>query len=188
MSLLPSPSLTSRTTSSSAGVREAQPLDGRLALSTPALRVGDRLLGRQRGTFRPGGVEVAVVHGISKRFYGCVVPGLVDREANFTGALPDAVGCAEQPGRFAVTAAVTGKSRKNFEDVGNTETCADTGAAREGVVGVRSARSGSPSAIATRARVVSATARFQPDVTAIGIVHSASARRRDHRAPGLPGR
>ena len=48
MSLLPSPSLTSRTTSRSVGVSAPQPLAGRLAFAAAALRVGDRVLGGQR--------------------------------------------------------------------------------------------------------------------------------------------
>jgi hypothetical protein len=44
MSLLDSPSRTSRTTSRSVGVSEPQPVDGRLR-SAAALRVGDRFLG-----------------------------------------------------------------------------------------------------------------------------------------------
>ena len=53
ISLLAKPSLTSRATSSSVGVSEAQPLDGRLRQAATALGVGDCLISRQRGALGP---------------------------------------------------------------------------------------------------------------------------------------
>ena len=136
MSLLPSPSLTSRTTSSSAGVRDAQPLRRPLALTAAALRVGDRLLGRQRGTLCPGRFELAGVHRVSKCLHRSVVPGIVDPQTNLTGAVADAVGCAEQPSSFSVTACIADQTCENVENVRKALMGPDAGAAGKGIAGV----------------------------------------------------
>jgi len=65
MSLLASPSLTSRTTSRSVGVSDDQAAGGAFALAAAALRVGDRLLGGQRRALGPRAVKVLLAHRIS---------------------------------------------------------------------------------------------------------------------------
>ena len=121
MSLLASPSLTSRTTSRSVGVSDAQPLVGSFAFAAAALGVGDRLLGGQGRALGPGGVEVLLAHGISQRRHRGFVAGVLDLEADRADALPDAVCRAEEPGGFAVTAGVAGQSGEALQDVGNAQ-------------------------------------------------------------------
>ena len=136
MSLLPSPSLTSRTTSRSVGVSDAQPLAGSFAFAAAALRVGDRLLGGQGGALGPRGVKVLLAHGVSQRRHRGFVAGVIDLEPDRAHALPDAVCRAEEPGRFAVTAGLAGQSGEAFEDVGDAQVRLDVGGTRQRVMGV----------------------------------------------------
>ena len=75
-----------------------------------------------------------------------------------------AVCCAEEAGRFAVTAGVAGESGEAFEDVGNARYASISAARASASWASRSACSGSPCAIATRARVVSARNSQKPVV------------------------
>jgi hypothetical protein len=44
---------------------------------------------------------------------------LVDLKAYLASALADGVRCAEEPGRFVVTASIAGQTREDVEDVCN---------------------------------------------------------------------
>ena len=136
MSLLASPSLTSRTTSRSVGVSDAQPLAGAFALAAATLGVGDRLLGGQGRALGPCGVKVLLTHRISQRRHRGLVAGVTDLEPHRADALPDGLCGAEEAGGFAVTAGLAGQSGEALEDVGNEQVCLDFGGQRERVVGV----------------------------------------------------
>ena len=82
---------------------------------------------------------------------------------------------AEEAGRFAVTVGIAGQSREAFQDVGDEQVRLDFGGARERLVGVTLGLSGSPCAIATRARVVSASDRNGPSCR-YGVVGPAAGR------------
>jgi hypothetical protein len=98
MSLLASPSLTSRTTSRSVGVSDSQPLVGRLRWPAAALRVADRLLDRQGRALGPCGFKVLLTHCVSQRGHRGLVARVPDLEADSAHTLPTAVCRAEQPG------------------------------------------------------------------------------------------
>ena len=78
--------------------------------------------------------------------------------------MPDGLCRAEEAGGFAVTAVLAGQSGEAFEDVRDEQVRLDFGGTRERVVGVALGLSGSPGAIATRARAVSAHISHQPVV------------------------
>ena len=60
----------------------------------------------------------------------------MDLEAHLARAPADTVRCAEEPGRFAVTAGVADQTRENLEDIGNAEKRSDARATCKGVMGV----------------------------------------------------
>src|SRR3954469_13683471 len=96
MSLFGSPSVSSRTTSSSVGVSEFHPEAGRLRSPRPALHIGDRLVGRERGAFGPCGLEVADAHrGACVVDRGLIV-GVEVWQPHLAGALPHRPGRAEE--------------------------------------------------------------------------------------------
>ncbi len=136
MSLLASPSLTSRTTSRSVGVSDAQPLAGSFALAAAALRVGDRLLGGQGGALGPRGVKVVLAHGVTQRRHRGFVAGVPNLEPDCANAEPDGSCRAEEPGGFAVTAGITGLCGEALQGVGTAQVSLNFGGAPERVMGV----------------------------------------------------
>ena len=131
---------------------------GSFAFAAAALGVGDRLVGGQGRALGPRGVKVLLAHGVSKRRHRGFVAGVPDLEPHRAHALPNAVCRAEEPRGFAVTAGVAGQSGEALQDVGNAQVRLRRSAAIASASWAsRSACSGSPCAIATRARVVSAT-------------------------------
>ena len=104
MSLLASPSLTSRTTSSSVGVSDAPAAGGSFAGAAAPLGVSDRLLGGHGGALGPCGVKGMFAQGISQRRHRRFVHGVVGLEADRAPAFPYGVCRVEKPRRFAVTA------------------------------------------------------------------------------------
>jgi hypothetical protein len=136
MSLLASPSLTSRTTSRSVGVSDAQPLVGRLAFPAAALRAGDRVLGGHGRALGPAGVKVLLTHRISQCRHRCLISGLMDREADYADAMPDNFCGSEEPRGFVVATVLAGQTGETLQDVGNAEERLDSRRERERVMSI----------------------------------------------------
>jgi hypothetical protein len=98
MSVFGNPSLTSRT-NRSAGVSAAHPGTGSFAFAPTALRVRDRLVGRQSGPIGPGGLEVVGAHRVTEFIEQLRVIGVEDLEADFAYAFPQRLGRAEHTWR-----------------------------------------------------------------------------------------
>ena len=130
MSVFGNPSLTSCTTSRSAGVSAAYPGTGSFAFAPTALRVRDRLVGRQSGPIGPGGLEVVGAHRVTEFIEQLRVIGVEDLEADFAYAFPQRLGRAEQTRGLAVTFSGCRQLGKALHDVGNSR-------ARPGVSGDR---------------------------------------------------
>ena len=130
MSVFGNPSLTSCTTSRSAGVSAAYPGTGSFAFAPTALRVRDRLVGRQSGPIGPGGLEVVGAHRVTEFIEQLRVIGVEDLEADFAYAFPQRLGRAEQTRGLAVTFSGCRQLGKALHDVGNSR-------ARPGVSGYR---------------------------------------------------
>ena len=94
MSLLASPLLTSRTTSSSLGGERCPAARGSFAFAAGALRVGDGFLGGSRRVLSLRGVKVLLTHRISQRRDRGLVADLVDDDPDHADALPDGLGRA----------------------------------------------------------------------------------------------
>ena len=135
-SLLPRPSLTSLTTSSSARVSDAQPLAGALAFAAAALRVGDRVFDGQRRALGPCRVEVVVAQSISNGSDAGLVVGFEDLEAHHAHVLAGRVRGTEQPRRHQVVVGFGRDSGKAVEGKGNEEVTLEPGRQVERVVGV----------------------------------------------------
>ena len=132
MSLLASPSLTSRTTSRSVGVSEAQPLAGRLR-SPRRPSEGDPFVGGQRGALGPCAFKVLLAQRIAKCSHRELDSGVENLESDEAAALSDAVCGAIQPRRFTVTAGECGKA---LQSVGSGAVCPSADGGCERVVRV----------------------------------------------------
>ena len=143
ISLLASPSATSRTTSRSVGVRDAQPLDGRLRSPRPAAR--RRSLRRATGRLLPPmPVKAVLAHGVAKRRDGMFVVGVVDLEPN--GADLRRISFAAPKSRAASRwpRVPSAASRPRHSRMSGTAECALCPAAQPSALWAsRSARSGS---------------------------------------------
>ncbi|CKS40691.1 Uncharacterised protein [Mycobacterium tuberculosis] len=95
------------------------------------MRIGDRLLDRQRGTFGPCSVEVFLPHRISQSRHRLHIVRTVNREADRADLLSDSLGGAEESCRRMVGAGVAGQAGKAFEHVGEIQVCPALGRARE---------------------------------------------------------
>ncbi|MDX1886312.1 hypothetical protein SBI63_23445 [Mycolicibacterium sp. 120270] len=107
-----------------------------LTLAAAALRIGDRLFGRQGRALRPRRFEVVGVHGVSERIDRRLVAGLVDGIAHRTLSVPDGLRCAEKPSRLAVPGSFDRNARQEIENVGNAQIRADVCERRKCVMGV----------------------------------------------------
>ncbi len=136
MSLLPSPSLTSRTTSRSAGVSDAQPLVGRLRWPRPRCALATASSVDRAAPSAQADVEVLLAQRIPNHRDRGLVTGVPDFEAGLADGLPEGVCGTEEPGRFAGAAGVTGEISEALQSVGNTHARLDVAATNEGVVDV----------------------------------------------------
>ncbi len=136
MSLLPRPSLTSRTTSRSVGVSDSQPLAGRLRSPRPRCAYAIASSVDRAAPSAHVGFKVILAHSISQRRHRRLVAGVIDFEADLTDALPDGVRGTEQPDRFAVTTGIPGQGAEALEGVGNALARLRVGCAYERVVRV----------------------------------------------------
>ena len=187
MSLLASPSLTSRTTSRSVGVSEAQPLRGAFAFAATALGVGDRFVGGQRGALGPRGFKVLLAHRITKRRHREFEKGVEDLEADEAAALPDSVCGAEQPRRFTVTAGADGECGEALESLGSGAVCPGAGGGCERVVRVAVGLLGLTLRDRNAARASSAPATGESRSSPRRRRRPSAGPRSDPRAPARPG-
>ena len=132
MSLLPSPSLTSRTTSSSVGVKRFPSGRRPLTLPVTALCVSDRLLKRQRRSFGPRGVEVVVAQYIANCREQRHIHFVVDREPDHAAhSVPNRLRRTAKPGRFTMTSGRTGHFGEDLQRIRNDLIGLDLGGARQ---------------------------------------------------------
>ncbi len=188
MSLLASPSLTSRTTSRSVGVSEAQPLVGRLRFAATALCVGDRFVGGQRGALGPRGFKVLLAQRITKRRRSGI-QRMASKILNRTRpprCRMDVCG-AEQPRRFRVTAGADGECGEALESVRSGAVCPGAGGGRECVVRVAVGLFGLTLRDPRRRRASSAPATGESRSLPRPRRRRVAGPRSDPRAPARPG-
>jgi hypothetical protein len=107
-----------------------------LALTTPALRIGDSLLDRKCGTLGPCRVEVVLAHGIPNCGDPSEIVGFQDLESHHAHALTGGLRRAEQPGRCQVVAGFTRHDGKAVESEWDDEITPDAGRQIDRVVGI----------------------------------------------------
>ncbi len=168
ISLLPSPSHTSRTTSSSAGVSAAQPVSGRCREPRPRvpyLIASSTLIASPSAQADSNSLAGNASRNLPS---SAAVAGLVNREAHHSSAAPDRSGRSQQPSGLAMGALIADGGGQTLESIGHLQIRPGVGDASKCPLGVTlERRPGGPATSDVRARTTSPYAKCQPAVTAI---------------------
>src|SRR6185437_12000963 len=142
ISLLASPSLTSRTTWVSVGVSDSQPLEGRFAFPATALGVAERRLDRQTCPLCTRGAKSFLPQCLPGRFHCGVIANLVHREAGDAFVIADRSRGPKQARRVLVRSIAGGQSRQTLQGIGHPQKRPSVRGGRQRVMGVARGLSG----------------------------------------------